>query len=168
MTFGDFIDQDMDCYKCPVKNAGYCCAVAGKCYSPPCSIEDPDKDMDDYIKERKAREQATRRQEAEKKAKAQRRSQLTKEMKSYCATEYQLMKSLTKDVKQYEKTLNNLQMSANAYNFANKLFGYPEVKEINPKLFETRDWLKGMLEKAKEAYELKKKEFYDKKKRGEL
>lgn len=183
ITLKQFTEEyDNDCSVCPFYNdtcpGGWKSGYGGVPIEPPCTGWDRydddttlDEIYDDYERAQRAwerhldEEYEIERALKEKKEKA---AKTRKAMESYCYSERLDIKILNKRIKAHRKLINRLECFALAFNTTNEIFRYEDRVEANPELYKNLECLEKKLAEAKERYAVKRKEFYQKKKNGEI
>ena len=171
------IIQDDDCASCPIKRAelctgGYAC-YGGSPVEPPCCSFDDDTDLDEWVKdafERRKRyeeyQDKIAKQDKAKKEKAKKAVETRREMRFYCRSEINQLKSCKKQLEAYKSSLRLASSFAQAFNITNEMFGYSERLKQKPEVQKTIDDLETKIKEAKQKYEAKRKEFYNNRKTG--
>ena len=183
ITLKQFAEEyDNDCSVCPFYNGpcpgGWKSGYDGNPIEPPCTGWDRydddttlDEIYDDYESAQRAwerhldEEYEIERALKEKKEKA---SKTRKAMESYCYSERLDIKVLNKRIKAQKAFINRLECFASAFNITNEMFKYEDRVKANPELYKALEQMEADLVEAQERYALKRKEFYQKKKNGEI
>ena len=183
ITLKQFTEEyDFDCSVCPFHNdvcpGGWKSGPGGSPIEPPCTGWDRyddnttlDEIYDDYERSRRAWERQLDEEyriEQEFKEKQEKAAKTRKAMQSYCISERIDVKILNKRIKDKKKFISMVECYASAFNATNEMFKYEDRVNANPELYKELEQLEAELVAAKEKYALKRKEFYQKKKAGEI
>lgn len=183
ITLKQFAEEyDYDCSVCPFHNdvcpGGWKSGYGGVPIEPPCTGWDKydddttlDEIYDDYASAQRAWErQLDEEYEIERvlKEKKEKAAKTRKAMESYCLSERLDVKRLNKRIKAEKKFINRIECFASAFNATNEMFRYEDRVKANPELYKNLERFEAELVEAKEKYALKRKEFYQKKKNGEI
>lgn len=174
----DFAERE-DCEGCPLLEneicpGGYAC-YGGQPVEPPCCSFTDDTDLDqwvdDYFAYQRRREEAeSRRLQAEKKKKerAKKAADTRRDLRRYCLEEIYALKRAEKALEAYKAAERLASSFAEAINVTNEMFRYTERVTVKPEILYEINCLEVEVASAKERYEAKRKEFYAKRKSGEL
>lgn len=183
ITLKQFAEEyDYDCSVCPFYNGpcpgGWKSSPSGTPIEPPCTgwdRYDDDTTLDDIYDDYERAQLAWEREldeefriEQELKEKKEKAAKTRKAMESYCYIERLNIKILNKRIKAQKKFIDRLECFAFAFNATNEIFRYEDRVNANPELYKNLESLEVELAEAKEQYALKRKEFYQKKKNGEI
>ena len=184
MTYGEFLEKELPCEECPIYKAEICNG-GPKCYGgepidPPCCGFNDDTDLDKWASESERYlaaiedlEDMQARLLENKRIRAKKRAETTRQMKSYCWEERAEIKGIKKRIKGLENAISLAQCFASAFNATNEMFEqvqggeeYKARKQVNPELTAKLDELKEQLKTAQDKYKAKRKEFYSKRRNG--
>lgn len=175
-------EYDYDCSVCPFHDdvcpGGWKSGYGGVPIEPPCTgwdKYDDDTTLDEIYDDYESAQRAWERQLDEEyeiewalKEKKEKAAKTRKAMESYCVSERLDVKRLNKRIKAEKKFINRIECFASAFNATNEMFRYEDRVKANPKLYHNLECLEAELAEAKEKYAIKRKEFYQKKKNGEI
>lgn len=183
ITLKQFAEEyDYDCSVCPFHNnvcpGGWKSGYGGVPIEPPCTgwdRYDDDTTLDEIYNDYCGAQRAWEREldeefriEQELKEKKEKATKTRKAMESYCYGERLDVKILNKRIKAQKKLIDRLECFVSAFNITNEIFRYEDRVNANPKLYKELEQMETDLAIAKEKYALKRKEFYQKKKNGEI
>lgn len=175
-------EYDYDCSVCPFHDdvcpGGWKSGYGGVPIEPPCTGWDKydddttlDEIYNDYERSLRAWERELDEEfriEQELKEKKEKAAKTRKAMESYCLSERIDIKILNRQIKAEKKFISRIECFASAFNATNEMFKYEDRVQANPELYRNLECFEAELVKAKERYALKRKEFYQKKKNGEI
>lgn len=117
-------------------------------------------DYFDSQRRREERESARLKEERKRKERAKKAAETRRKMQWYCRDEIYELKQAQKALEAQEKLENFSRSFAEAINFANEMFQYKERVAVKPQISEEVKLLRIRVDKAKSAFETKRKEFY--------
>ena len=172
LLWKDFAQEEC-CDDCPLLKAEIC-AGGFTCYGdqpiePPCCSFDDDTDLYewvrnyyDYQRRLEKQEDERIRKEKARKERAKKAAETKKALRSYCRDEIYALKRAENALKAQESAEHFAKSVAEAFNFANVVFGYEERYEVKPELSDSIKRLQEEVRIARENYEKKRIEFYEK------
>ena len=174
LLWKDFAQEEC-CDDCPLLKSEICTGdfvcYGGQPIEPPCCSFNDDTDLNEFVREyyaqqkkREEQEEARAKKEKEKKERARKAAETKRALRAYCYQEIYALKQAEKALKAQENAESLGRSIAEAFNFANEMFRYEERFSVSPEISEKAKVLHDAVVKAKERYEAKRKEFYEKRK----
>ena len=174
LLWKDFAQEEC-CDDCPLLKSEICTGgfvcYGGQPIEPPCCSFDDNTDLNEWVrkyyeqqKKREEQEDSRIKKERERKERARKAAETKRALRAYCYQEICALKQAEKALKAQENAEYLGRSIAEAFNFANEMFRYEERFSVNPEISEKVAALRDAVAKAKERYEAKRREFYEKKK----
>lgn len=163
------------CDNCPLLKNEICpggiVCYGGSPIEPPCCCFDDDTDLDEWVEnyfehqkrleeiEKKRIQEENKKKERTKKAADTRRA-----LRLYCYQEITALKQAENALRALKASERLASSLVEAVNITNEMFRYDERLQVRPELSEEIKRLEAEVDFAKEKYQIKRKEFYNKRK----